>query len=81
MGKHGGGVLAWPVTEQPSTEQQHHIMKKSLGAKTLVYPTPVFVIGTYFYFVRYPVVQLKGPHPKSKLCHFSIKGSIKARNG
>ncbi len=22
-------------------------MKKSLGAKTLVYPTPVFVIGTY----------------------------------
>jgi flavin reductase (DIM6/NTAB) family NADH-FMN oxidoreductase RutF len=35
------------VTEQPSTEQQHHTMKKSLGAKTLVYPTPVFVIGTY----------------------------------
>lgn len=22
-------------------------MKKSLGAKTLVYPTPVFVVGTY----------------------------------
>jgi flavin reductase (DIM6/NTAB) family NADH-FMN oxidoreductase RutF len=25
----------------------HGAMKKSLGAKTLVYPTPVFVIGTY----------------------------------
>ena len=23
------------------------IMKKSLGAKTLIYPTPVFVVGTY----------------------------------
>src|ERR1039457_6367987 len=22
-------------------------MKKSLGAKTLIYPTPVFVVGTY----------------------------------
>jgi len=22
-------------------------MKKSIGAKTLVYPTPVFVVGTY----------------------------------
>ena len=24
-----------------------HNMKKSLGAKTLIYPTPVFVVGTY----------------------------------
>ena len=22
-------------------------MKKSIGAKTIVYPTPVFIIGTY----------------------------------
>ncbi len=22
-------------------------MKKSLGAKTIVYPTPVFIVGTY----------------------------------
>ena len=22
-------------------------MKKSMGAKTVVYPTPVFVVGTY----------------------------------
>ncbi len=23
------------------------LMKKSLGAKTIVYPTPVFIVGTY----------------------------------
>lgn len=36
---------AWPALA--GGVQSHPPMKKSLGARTLVYPTPVFVVGTY----------------------------------
>jgi flavin reductase (DIM6/NTAB) family NADH-FMN oxidoreductase RutF len=39
------------IAREPGRVSTKHkpnwIMKQSLGAKTLVYPTPVFVVGTY----------------------------------